>query len=79
MSSDYVVIIFKVLNFKWLCTGQRCSFQAHMFTYKSKKCSGYFVLAARLQMQGIHPKQYDGDCNIQSTDWSVDFSHLAKT
>lgn len=30
-------------------------------------------------MQGIHPMEYDGDCNIQSTDWSVDFSHLSKT
>ena len=44
-----------------------------MFTYKGKKCSGYFVLVAGLQMQGIHPMQYNGDCNIQSTDWSVDF------
>lgn len=56
---------------------QRCSFQAQMFTCKGKKCSADFVLAAGLKMQGIHPVQYDGDYN--STDWSVDFSHLSKT
>lgn len=50
-----------------------------MFTSKGEKCSGYFVLVAGLQIQGIHPVQYDEDCNIQNTDQSVDFSRLSKT
>lgn len=50
-----------------------------MFTCKGKKCSGYFVLAAGLKMQGVHPMQYNGDYNIYGTDWSVDFSHLSET
>lgn len=67
-----------MLNFKLQCTTVAV-FRPKCLLVKVKKSSGYFVLAAGLKMQGIHPMQYDGDCNIWSTDCSVGFSHLFKT
>lgn len=67
-----------MLNFKLQCNTVAV-FRPKYLLVKVKKCSGYFVLAAGLKMQGIHPMQYDGDYNIWSTDCSVGFSHLFKT
>lgn len=48
-----------------------------MWTCKGKNvwlfCLGYWMENARYSVQ------YDGDCNIWGTDWSVGFSHLFKT
>lgn len=72
------MIIFKVLNFELHCTTV-VVFRPKCLLVKVKKCSGYFVVAAELKMQGTHPMQCDGDYNIWSTDCSVGFSHLFKT
>lgn len=67
-----------MLNTKLQCTTVAV-FRPKCLLVKVKKCSGYFVLAAGMKMQGIHPLWYVGDYNIWSTDCSVGFSHLFKT